>query len=158
MKKILCLVIAACMFFSVSMAENIDLSSLSLEELAALRDRCQMEMMKSDQWQEVTVPVGVWEVGKDIPAGHWSITSALDTAWMGWGGITYCDKLDASGKKVDIWESDIYYSTSVRNPESEASVEATTVDIDVAEGTYIIIEFSPMIFTPYTGKPDLGFK
>ena len=62
-----------------------------------------MEMMKSDKWQEVRVPVGVWEVGKDIPAGHWSITCALDTAYMGWGTVTYCDKLKASGKEVDRW-------------------------------------------------------
>jgi hypothetical protein len=139
-------------------SESIDLSGLCIEELAILRDRCQMEMMKSDKWQEVRVPVGVWEVGKDIPAGHWSITCALDTAYMGWGTVTYCDKLKASGKDADRWGSDIYYQSQVRNPESNASVEATTIDIEAVDGTFIIIEYGAMIFTPYSGKPDLGFK
>lgn len=139
-------------------SEDIDLSGLSIEELAELRDRCQAEIMKSDKWQEVRVPVGVWIVGKDIPAGHWSITCAIDTAYYGWGAVTYCDKLDAAGKGADRWGSSIYFQSQVRNPESGASVEATTIDIDAVEGTYIIIEFGAMIFTPYTGKPDLGFK
>ena len=160
MKKAICIIMAALLLLvqAYAFSENIDISQLSIEELAELRDRCQMEMMKSDKWQEVRVPVGVWEVGKDIPAGHWSITCALDTAYMGWGTVTYCDKLDASGKDADRWGSDVYFSSQVRNPESGASVEATTIDINAADGAYIIIDFGAMLFTPYTGKPDLGFK
>ena len=160
MKKTVCILLTAILLVSCmcALSESIDLSTFNIEELAKLRDRCQMEMMKSDQWQEVRVPVGVWEVGKDIPAGHWSITCALDTAYMGWGTVTYCDKLKASCKEADRWGSDIYYQSQVRNPDSKASVEATTIDIDAVDGTFIIIDFGAMIFTPYTGKPDLGFK
>ena len=76
MKKMLAFALCLSMLVPCmcALSESIDLSDLSIEELAMLRDRCQMEMMKSDKWQEVRVPVGVWEVGKDIPAGHWSIT------------------------------------------------------------------------------------
>ncbi len=160
MKKAICILLIFSLLISCvwAFSESVDLSGLNIEELAALRDRCQMEMMKSDEWQEVRVPVGLWEVGKDIPAGHWSITCALDTAYMGWGTVTYCDKLKASGKEADRWGSDIYYQSQVRNPDSNASVEATTIDIDAVDGTFIIIEYGAMIFTPYSGKPDLGFK
>lgn len=75
MKKVLVLLVAL-LCLSSAFAEEIDLSSLSFSDLAALRDRCQMEMMTRDEWQEVTVPQGIWEVGKDIPAGTWLIRCA----------------------------------------------------------------------------------
>ena len=157
MKRILSVILVLCMISPCVFAESIDLSGLTFEQLAALRDQCQMEMMKRDEWQKVTVPVGVWRIGEDIPAGHWNITASKNSIY-GWGRITYCDKLDATGKKPDRRGSSFYYETQVRYPGSQASVESELVDIDLNEESYLIIEYGAMVFTPYTGKPDLGFN
>ena len=157
MKRVICCILLVFTLFPFALAEDIDLSGMTLDELLVLRQRVQFAMVQTDEWQAVRVPVGVWEIGKDIPAGHWSITAASDTHYT-WGTITYCDKLDAAGKGADRWGSTVYYHSQVKAPDSDASVEATTIDLDCKEGTYVILEYSAMIFTPYSGKPDLGFK
>lgn len=157
MKKLLAVALVLCLLAPCAFAENIDLSGLSFAELAAIRDRCQKEMMKRDEWQKVTVPVGVWEIGKDIPAGHWSITASKNSPY-GWGSLTYCDALDATGKNEDRRNSTFFWFGQVKAPGAQAAVESENIDLDLKEGGYLIIEYAPMVFTPYTGKPDLGFK
>ena len=157
MKKLLAVSLVLCLLVPCAYAESIDLSALSFSDLAALRDRCQFEMMKRDEWQEVTVPVGVWEIGKDIPAGHWSITASKNSPY-GWGSLTYCDVLDETGKNVDMRASSFFWYGQVKAPGSQAAVNSENIDLAVKDGGYLIIEFAPMVFTPYTGKPDLGFK
>lgn len=156
MKKLLAVALILAMLIPCAVAEDIDLSALTYDELVVLRDRCLAEMQLRDEWQEVTVPIGVYEVGKDIPAAHWTITAAPSE--YGWGSITYCDALDGSGKKVDIGKSHFYYSEQVKIKGSGAYVEATSIDLNAVNPGYIIIEYGPMVFTPYTGAPDLGFK
>jgi len=157
MKKLLAVALVLCLLVPCAIAESVDLSGLSFVELAALRDRCQKEMMKRDEWQKVTVPVGVWEIGKDIPAGHWNITASKNSEY-GWGSLTYCDALDATGKNADRRKSSFYWFGQVKAPGAQAAVESENIDLDLKEGGYLIIEHAPMVFTPYTGKPDLGFK
>ena len=113
--------------------------------------------MKRDEWQKVNVPVGVWEVGKDIPFGHWNITASNKSEFK-WGSITYCDKLDVTGKKADRRNSSFYWFGQVKYPGSESIVEAENIELLLTQKGYLIIEHSALIFTPYTGKPDLGFK
>ena len=50
MKKFFSLVLALILLPCAALAE-IDLSSLSFADLAALRDQAQLEMMKRDEWQ-----------------------------------------------------------------------------------------------------------
>ena len=156
MKKLLAVGLLLCMLMPCAVAEDIDLSVLTYDELVVLRDRCLAEMQLRDEWKEVTVPIGVYEVGKDIPAAHWTITAAPSE--YGWGSITYCDALDGSGKNVDIVKSHFYYSQQIKVKGSGAYVEATSIDLNAVNPGYIIIEYGPMVFTPYTGAPDLGFK
>lgn len=155
MKKTLFVFVLLCIF-SCACAESIDLSGLSFADLSFLRDKCQLEMMKRDEWQEVTVPVGVWEVGKDIPEGHWNITASKESNY-GWAHIVYTDMLDESGKKSS-YDSNIYYAENIKHEDSTADVEAINIDIDLKAGTYLIIDYGAAVFTPYTGKPNLGFK
>ena len=55
MKKILALALALILICPAALA-GVDLTALSFDELAALRDQAQLEMMKRKEWQEVTVP------------------------------------------------------------------------------------------------------
>ena len=155
MKKLIAFAVAAVLLFSFAMAE--DLSAMTMAELIELRDRINAEIM-SRAGDGFTLDVGVWEVGKDLPEGHWSITADKDNVF-GWGYVTYCSELDATGKKAgNSWYMDVYYSSQVRNPDVQAAVAATTLDIDMKAGNYVIIEYAPMIFTPYTGNTGGGFK
>ena len=74
MKRFFCLLFVLVLLPVVSFADLPDLSGLSYDELVQLRDKINLAIWNSEEWQEVTVPIGVWVVGEDIPVGHWSIS------------------------------------------------------------------------------------
>lgn len=131
---------------------EIDLEGMSLADLVRLRDQITAAMWASDEWQEVTVPPGVYQVGVDIPAGHWTLKCAEGSTYN-WASVEYCRELDETGKK----STGKSWYTQIKVEGSEASVEAVETDIDAKEGFYIIIEYGSVIFTPYAAR-DLGFK
>ena len=144
-------------YYDFQSAFKIDVNDLSLAQMAALRDQIQLAMMYTDEWQEVQVPIGAYEIGVDIPAGHWNIASTA----TGYSVIKYADQLDESGKDADY--SSILYSEGVAGTDSVLIKDdpggfATLIDIELKEGKYLVVEHGMVIFTPYTGKPDLGFR
>lgn len=155
MKRVLLIVfVVAVLIPSVCFCDSIDLSALTLEELSALRDRCQYEMMSRDNWKEVTVPIGVYKIGEDIPAGHWTMRAKKDSV-MGFASITYCTALDQTGKSADIMNTAFWYTSTIAFEGSEL-VDKASDDLDLKEG-YIIIEYAPVVFTRYEGKPSFSF-
>ena len=76
MKKLVSILVLVFLVVSSAAAEDFDLSGLSFDQLVQLQSRITMEIMQRDEWQEVTVPAGIYEVGKDIPAGTWSLEMA----------------------------------------------------------------------------------
>ena len=50
------------------------------------------------------------------------------------------------------------YYTTLRHKDSADETDPYFVDLECYKGNYIIIKFGPARFTPYTGKPDLGFN
>ncbi len=134
---------------------GVDLSGLSFEELVALKDQVNRAMWDCEEWQEVTVPQGVYTVGDDIPAGHWSIAPVEGgRSWVKW-----TDALDESGKDIDF-SGDIYFSELIYSKDSSSysNGDLTSVDIEMKNGQFIIVTTGDVVFTPYSGKPDLGFK
>lgn len=102
------------------------------------------------------MPQGVYEIGVDIPAGHWTIKAA-DEAYI---GIFYGDTLTESGKSI-AFTSNIFETTTVMSPSYwsfNKNTDSTQYDIDMKDGMYLQIENGMAIFTPFTGKPALGFK
>ena len=71
MKKIICLCLIICLFSAISFAE--DLSSMTYDDLIEMNRKITAEIIKRPEWKEVTVPAGVYVIGKDIPAGEYSI-------------------------------------------------------------------------------------
>lgn len=119
---------------------QIDFGRMSLAELIEARQQIQQAMWETDEWQSVEVPPGVYKIGEDIPAGHWTISG--DGPCVYWG-----ESLDEYGSEVCSIISSVYLGSS-----------CNCIDWELAEGTYLQIEYDPVVFTPYTGKPDLGFK
>lgn len=159
MKKLICALLAALMLCALAAAEDIDLSGLSFQELAVLRNRCLYEMMQREEWQEVTVPQGNYLVGRDIPAGTWVIRCAdtgrssylMKSAIITWG----------TGKPENGRVPYPRSGVEVYNPKnSDYKGEVTEYIIELTDGEWVAIhpQYNAVVFTPYTGTPNLGFK
>lgn len=136
-----------------SLAADFDLSGLSFDELVALKEQLNLAIWNSEEWQEVTVPQGVWVVGEDIPEGHWTI-SAADGASC---GISWGTTLDESGDDIeDYIDYESIVSPSYRY--YEANSDRTQIDYVLEAGQYIVISRGSAVFSPFSGKPSLGFK
>lgn len=135
---------------------DVDLSGMTFDELVALKEKIDIAIWNSEEWQEVTVPQGVWIVGEDIPAGHWTIKAADKAMVM----IDYGSELDDDEKSLS-WSSDIYYSETLYGKDHiffDADTSMTQTDVNAKAGCYFIIKSGSVVFSPYAGKPSLGFK
>lgn len=153
MKKLLILFLLLVLLAGSAAADPIDLSDMSFDELVALRDQLNLAIWNSQEWQEVTVPAGVYRIGKDIPAGHWSVTltgECLTTT------IYYFQYLDAPGLSFDA--SGYFYFTILATPDMAdlGFKQSNTIDIIMSDNWYFKCDDS-VVFTPFTGKPILDF-
>lgn len=128
------------------------LDGLTYEELVAIRDMIDMAMWQSREWKEVLVPEGIWVVGEDIPAGHWTIycPEGQGLIKISWGETM-------NHKYGWIIQQGRYDSCTVYPRSYFGYTAKKQYDFEVINGDFIIIEYGPAIFVPYAGKPDLGF-
>lgn len=163
MKKMISLFLSLLLLLSISVpsfalsADDIDLSGLSYEELVRLRDRINLAMWESSEWEEVEVPIGVWQVGADIPAGHWTIAAA-DGVWC---SIARSRFLDSTGKEVEYGSGSNYFSEILTHPDNstyDPKTDPVSVDLVLSDGEYLVVDNGNVVFTPYSGKASLGFK
>ena len=153
MKRLFSLLLILALVPVVSLADLPDISELSFDELVELKQQINLALWSSDTWQEVKVPVGTYKIGEDIPAGKWTISAAGNDIFL-----VHCDKLDGSGKNGDQFNSRFYYYTPINAKDSKDESYPKYVDLNCYKGNYIIISYGPALFTPFTGKPDLGFQ
>lgn len=121
--------------FSFASAETIDLSGLSYDELVALRQRIDLAIMQSDEWREVTVPVGTYTVGTDIPAGDYTVSYK--------GSI---------GAILEVYSAD-EFPTAIH---TLGQMFGTTLigKLTLSDGQVISISQGELAFSPYKG---IGF-
>lgn len=152
MKRLFILILAALILAGSAAADGVDLSSMSYDELVALREQLNLAIWNCQEWQEVTVPAGVWVIGEDIPEGHWTIRPVPET----YISVAYCDRLDEFGQSPGKgwlgWNGNLTARSSGMTVN-----EPREVDLDMKAGMFFI-NSSDVIFTPFSGKPDLGFK
>ena len=136
LKKII--VLAFAFIFSMASAEsiNFDLSVMSFDELIELQEKVNLEIFSRDKWKEVKVPMGAWDVGKDIPAGRWEITQAsYENKYSTTRVVYYLERhTDGSPNKIRG-------QYALKNGEP--------LVIELFEGNVIKIEDSSVIFKPY---------
>lgn len=147
MKKIISFILCLVLCCSVSLAE-IDLYSMSFDELVKLQGQINRAMWACQEWQEVTVPAGLYQIGRDIPKGKWVIKPAEGfTARIMYGAHLEKNKMELA--------SPYSYQQITSPTDSYArynNVESVTWEL--REGYYILIEDSKVVFSPFTG---LGF-
>jgi len=151
MKKLICLILAIFMVLLSTVAlSEVDISGLSYDELLKLVNEAQMLMMKSDKWQEVEVPAGTYQIGKEIPAGYWTITASPKQRPK----ITWGTKLKEDGITIDFWGSSFSTDTRITGVENwmYSEGDVNSVNWDLKEGQYISIEEGSVIFTPFKGN------
>lgn len=155
MKKLVALLVLL-LVLPVAAQADVDLSGMTFDELVALSDQINLAIWNSQEWQEVTVPQGLWKVGEDIPEGHWTIKAADGV----YAYVNYGNTLETNGKEVSYTSRD-YYSERVTSGTYrlfEKGEDILQIDIDAKSGSYIEIESGDVIFSPYSGKQKLGFK
>ena len=154
MKRFFCILFALIMLPIISFADLPDLSGLSYDELVQLRDQINLAMWNSEEWQEVTVPPGLWKIGEDIPAGHWSIRLGVK---HGYTYVWYFEQPDEFGRPFARMTKYVNQSLATEDFHAFNEEYIHETDFDMKDGWYFYCE-STTIFTPYSGKPDLGFK
>lgn len=157
MKKIIVIVMLAAFLFTTAFAStDIDLSGMSLNELIELKNKINLAMWETKEWQEVKVPQGVYQVGVDIPAGVWTINATKGNLAQ----INISMTLDEKGTNVDKHDDD-YHAVFVTAEDSmhyDENKDKPSESVELKAGEYLAIFYSAVTFTPYTGRPDLGFK
>ena len=154
-KSILVLILALLLLPVHALASSVDLSGMSFDELVALKEQINLALWQTEEWQEVTVPQGVYTVGQDIPAGHWTITPAKGQ----WGTIKWGDVLDESGRDLAFGGSIyVYEILTCETNGTFSDGDRTQIDFELKDGQFVIVDNCQMVFSPFSGKPDLGFK
>lgn len=149
MKKLIALLLILVLVPVASMADLPDISGLSFDELIQLREQLNLAIWNSAEWKEVTVPIGVWKVGEDIPQGKWTIRGE-----NGYTYIQYCSELDSNGREGSV-SGRVYYSEII---DIDSDLSPDSIDLDMYKGLYFIVKSGKAVFTPFTGKHDLGFN
>ena len=148
MKRIICIVI--CLLLPVCVvAESIDLSSLSFDELRILQTRISKELTTRPEWKSVPVPPGMYLVGRDIPAGEWTITCG--EAEFDYIRIVCGTKTNES--KTQIYNPKEFEKLIYKNSNG---MELEKLTVVLSDGLYIVIQHGQAVFsTPE--YVDLGF-
>lgn len=149
MKKFCCILVGLMLLCSVALAE-VDLESMSFDELIDLREQITIEITSRPEWKEVNVPAGIYEIGVDIPAGHWTISPVNDSVAFNYGSAL-------NETKTDIAPMNLTATGGAGKPETFMNevFGMESVSIDLAEGNWIFLN-NQSIFTPYI-RPTLGF-
>ena len=135
MKKIFSLLLVfVILSMPAALAEEIDVKKYSYKQLELIEKAIRHEMMIRPEWKRVTVPVGIWKVGDDIPAGTYSIRATPE-------GIT----------SVNLWRraKDDYSSNGLILCESVIFDETDLIGkVIFEEGNVLEISGSPVYLCP----------
>lgn len=153
MKKAIILILILCLLPIISLAD-VDLSSMSIEELQSLRKNICSEILSRSNWDSVVVPTGFYVIGEDIPAGHWTIRYKDP-----WSIVTYFSKTNETGKNPD-YLSGVSYSANIGAPgnELETLYNLKEIDLELKSGFYLTVEMGSVVFEPFVGRTSPFFN
>lgn len=159
MKRMIPLILAILLAITPALAE-IDLSSMTLDELIELHEQVQLALF--EQAKSVTVPQGTWLVGKDIPAGTYLLRcadmgntdSSLRLCYVRWG-TKMPNSYGSFPDKSEIGNVILYNPNSSHYEEGQIEEYVVTFE----EGWYVFISSNNnrAVFSQYTGTPSFTF-
>ena len=143
MKKVLSLILTLVLLIgSVALAE-IDLTGMSFNELRILYEQVQQALIDTKQGGTVKVGIGVYEVGKDIPAGKWTVTVPGNNCAFVYIFPSYEAYLDSEYNFLDF---QLIYSTEYSKLREGSNTE---MNMTIREGQCIRVEDATVYFTPF---------
>lgn len=145
MKRIAVSILFILLMIPVFSLADVDLTGMSYDELVSLSKKVGMTIMQSEDFDSVTVPMGLWEVGVDIPEGTWIITPAKRMCM-----IVYGSTLDESGNDMNMFDRGNAYADLDDKSESWR--------VNAKNGNYFLVKYNDAVFTSDTGSTGLGFK
>ena len=154
MKRTFCIILAFVLLITIAPAAfaDVDLSGMSFDELVALKDQINLALWNSVDWQEVTVPQGLYKVGSDIPAGKWTVKAPVG----GYTVVKIGSQVDENGTDVDYHgESKPICGDNYSGFAPSSACAFWTVEL--REDQYVSVKNGDCVFTPYAGN-NLGFK
>ena len=143
MKKLILVLIALALLGSSAVAE-IDLKGMSYDELVELRSQVDAALWASEEWNEVEVPAGVYIIGEDIPAGHYT--------------VSYYGKSNLAPFR--LWRDKAAFNENeFGTVVEEYFSNGDSINVIMDDGQCLEIHGTEnvFVFTPYTGS-NLGFK
>ena len=112
MKKILTVILLVVLTCSVAYAE-MNLSSMTTEELIALQTSITKELMDRGAMKSASIPAGEYVIGKDIPAGDYSISTTQVLVTVIYGDFNmYVVTPDDGVGKVSLKDGDSFQCSS----------------------------------------------
>lgn len=145
----LCAFLAAMSIFCTGcIAEEFD-----YDEAVLRYEQAGRALWKAYDWNSVVVPWGVWEIGRDIPAGKWRIEAATDTSVE----VVYSDRVQAGGAYVYI--SEALFEEYIKSPNNLARSSLSTffVEIDMRSGSFLQIKYSSARLIPMENQDRYRF-
>ena len=136
---------------AIKRISDVDISAYTFEELLFLRDQVSDAMIINDVYQKVLVPIGVYQVGVDIPAGHWTVKT-LDDPNIEKMEISWGEKLSDT-KEYISWSGKYSVYNTVYNQNYKyynSGNTQTQYSFTVYKGDYVVVKYSPAVFMPYT--------
>ena len=149
MKKLLTVVLMLCLL-PWALAEDIDLSGLSFEELRALQNRIAEEMVTRPEWKEVAVPVGVYEIGVDIPAGDWCLRAGM--VEKEYVNVMYSRTINETRTGIGAW----IFNENIYPEGCGDGIKREYLNCTLIEGHFLQVKRGWVIFTPQV-RVGLGF-
>ena len=137
MKKVLALVLALT-FLTVplcaAVATGVELSSMTDQELTALKEQLDAEILERGIVKTAVIPTGFYTVGTDSPAGNY-VLSLGDIDWVGAWYNQYANEAD---KKNDTRIS------------SGMITSTTTAHVNLLDGQILQLDVGTVRMTTYT--------
>ncbi|MBR4249934.1 MAG: hypothetical protein IKQ24_07270 [Verrucomicrobia bacterium] len=165
MKKLAALILLLCLLGSTALADfdfsSFDFDALTISEMVILRERLITEIMKREDFQEVLVPQGLYEIGVDIPAGKWTVR-CLDAGRED-TQLAECDIRWGSGMPGQYFDWDRKTKKGaivIYNPKNVNYINGKTSEFSITleEGDFLYVNamYNAAIFSTYVG-PSFKF-
>lgn len=148
MRKVAAIFLAVALMASLCGAvAEVDFSGMTFDELMQAQEQLLSALWASDGWDVVTVPAGVYKIGRDIPAGRWLLSMTEDN--QSYVALNIGVAVAADGVSIDN-KSDHACESLTRSDGS------TSVIWELKADTYLVIENGPVVFSRPTAQ-SLGF-
>lgn len=142
MKRLFAVVILLCLLFNVGLAEELDLTGMRLEELAALQTRVEIEIGTRFGEGWVKLGAGSYVAGKGIQAGSYEIICVYGNDMTGFCMLKFDNEDDANKSTSATWFS------FLNEPGAVISVHLDEGQALVVSGGNGIVRKAPSFFMP----------